>query len=254
MVSAPLVIKKSGGIVLSRFFILALLLAGCGRYFPGPITPAAEDVQESNYSVQDDGTIVHTLNRLEVSLRAMTDEELNRQFADISKDGALSGNPYTFADWKPLGDTYTPPKYNVFLLKVKNYEYPKVKLDPLRLELVAPATRRRFPPLRQEEILEYYYSQAQAYAGNLYSVFQERRDQMIRTMFPPDEIFSGQELQGYVVFRALPPDVKAFEVRIFDLALRFDYKNDPVETTDLVFRFNREVFKGYQPPEDMAQK
>ena len=67
--------------------LVLLVLVGCGRYFPGPIEPAPENRQEVYASVEDDGTIIAVFNRLEVSLRPMTDEELNRQFADYSAAG-----------------------------------------------------------------------------------------------------------------------------------------------------------------------
>jgi hypothetical protein len=54
-------------------------------------------------------------------------------------------------------------------------------------------------------------------------------------------IFSGQEMEGFVVFPALDNDVEDFEVRIENMALRFDYRNEPVETVDIPYQFTREV-------------
>jgi len=67
-------------------------------------------------------------------------------------------------------------------------------------------------------------------------------------MFKGDPLFSGQEAESYIVFPALDPDVESFVVNVSDVAVRFDYKGEPVETIDLSFRFEREVHKGYQPP------
>ncbi len=228
-----------GGLVL-------LVLVGCGRYFPGPIQPAPEKSQEAYASVEDDGTIVAVFNRLEISLRPMTDEELNRQFADYSMAGANSKNPYTFGNWKPLGDTYTPPKYTVFSVQVKNYEYPKVHLDPARITLVSQQAGREYDPLNRRDILEFYASMIPGYAGNAYSVFQERREILTRTMYPDEAVFSGQEVEGYVVFPALPHDINAFTVHLSDVAIRFDFRQQPIETIALAYRFQREVFRGYQ--------
>ena len=58
---------------------------------------------------------------------------------------------------------------------------------------------------------------------------------------------------GYVLFPALPPDVREFEVHVRDITLRFDFKDSPVETAALVFRFEREVLNGYHPPERLGQ-
>jgi hypothetical protein len=235
--------------------LVACSLFGCGRYFSGPILPAPEDKQETTAKVKDDGSVSFNINRLEITLRPMSDEELNRQFPTVSKGGPLAANPYTYGDWKPVGDTYTPPKYTVFLIQVTNYEYPKVRLDPTKVELVSKQAKREYAPLVYQDILEYYYSLTQAYSGKNYQVFQERRDLLNRTLYPQSEfVFSAQERQGYLVFPALPPDLTDFEVRFYDIALRFDYKDDPIELKDLVFRFQREVFKGYEPPEDLVQK
>ena len=93
------------------------------------------------------------------------------------------------------------------------------------------------------------------YAGNAYSVFQERREILTRTMYPAEDIFSGQEVEGYVVFPALPHDINEFTVHLSDVAIRFDFRQQPVETIDsLRTRFQREVFRGYQPPTDWAQE
>ena len=67
-------------------------------------------------------------------------------------------------------------------------------------------------------------------------------------MFTDDPIFSGQETQGFVLFPALHDDVTEITVTIEDVVLRFNYADQPVETVDLAFRYDREVFRGYQPP------
>ena len=233
--------------------LIVCLCVGCGRYFPGPVTPMSEDRQEPAAVIRDDGSVLFNVNRLEISLRPISDEELNRQFPSRSKDPAHSPNPFTYGDWKPMGDTYTPQKYTVFLLLVKNYEYPKVHVDPAHLELISHQAHRRFDPLPLTNILEYYYSLAQAYSGPNYFLFQSRRDLLIRSLYSDEVVFSSQEKLGYVLFPALPPDVSEFEVHVRDIALRFDFRDSPVETTDLVFRFEREVLDGYHPPERLGQ-
>ena len=176
--------------------LVLLALVGCGRYFPGPIAPAPENRQETYASVEDDGTITAVFNRLEISLRPMADEELNRQFADYSAAGANSKNPYTFGNWKPLGDTYTPPKYTVFSVEVKNYEYPKVHLDPTRITLVSQQAGRAYDPLNRTDILEFYASMIPGYAGNAYSIFQERREILTRTCIPTKTFSAAKKSRG----------------------------------------------------------
>ena len=240
---------------LSGLCLLILVVSSCGRYFAGPILPASEDRQESASVVQDDGTITQVHDRLEISLRPMSDDELNRQMATFSNDGADSANPYTFGDWKPIGDNYTPPKFSVFQLTVKNYQYPKVMLDPGSAELVASAAHREYRPIDREEILEYYYSLNQAYTGHNSRVFSERADLLKRSLYPSDEyVFSGQETVGYIVFPVLPPDVLDFDITIHEMGVRFNYQDEPTEEMNLVYRFQREVFRGYQPPEQLVSQ
>jgi hypothetical protein len=236
----------------STLLLLWVLVAGCGRYFGGPIQPVPETEQEVHMVVQDDGSVTYVYERLEIGLRPMSDAELNRQFPAHSNDGAASTNPFTYGDWKPMGENWTPPKYTVFLLRVKNYAYPKILVDPGKAELISSTSRRSYAALYIEEILEYYYAHALGYAGNYYRRFQERKDLLRRTLYQADPLFSGQDEEGFVVFPRLDPDVKEFEVHLRDIALRFDYRGEPVENIDLTFRFQREVFKGYQPPASLT--
>jgi hypothetical protein len=233
---------------LIPWFWIGLLLAGCGRYFGGPVKPVPEAQQTAHMVVQDDGSVTYVYERLEIGVKPMTDAELNRQFKLYSEEGAASINPFTYGNWKPMGDSWTPPKYTVFQLKIKNYEYPKILVDPRMAELVSESSARAYNTLTLDEILEYYYSLVRGYSGNEYRRFLERRDILRRAMYQKDDLFSGQEKDGYIVFPKLDPDVRTFTVHVQKIVLRFDYRNEPVETIDLKFRFQREVFKGYQPP------
>ena len=51
------------------------------------------------------------------------------------------------------------------------------------------------------------------------------------------------------MFPALHNDVDAFSVRVPDVAIRFDYKGEPVETIDLKYKFDREIYMALQPRE-----
>ena len=81
--------------------------------------------------------------------------------------------------------------------------------------------------------------------GNEYDRYQERRDLLRRTMFENEEIFSGQESDGFVVFEVLHSDVKEVSVEVRDIVTRFDFRNEPVETLDLNYDFVRDVGKEY---------
>ena len=229
------------------------LVAGCGRYFGGPIEPTPEQ-QGPSMVVKDDGSVIYEYHRLEIGLRPMSDEELNRQFMSYSQRGPQSTNPYTYGNWRPLGEDWTPPKYTVFQLKVKNYAYPKMRVDPSRMKLISEVSRRAYDSLELLELLEYYYAHVQGYTGNAYGRFQDREDILISTLYKNEMVFSGQIADGYVVFPKLDPDVKEFSVHVKDIALRFDYRGEAVETLDLEFRFQREVYRGYQPPASLVSE
>ena len=62
--------------------------------------------------------------------------------------------------------------------------------------------------------------------------------------YPDDEFcFSGQEVEGYVVFSKIHTDVGEIAVKIPEFGLRYNYRNEPVETIDLSFRFKRDIKK-----------
>lgn len=232
-----------GNIRTIELFLGSVLLVGCGyRLYGGPLRPLDEAYQGPKARVADDGTVTHVLGRLEISLRPITDSELNHQFASVSNRGKFSTNPYTYGNWKPMGAKRTPSRFTVFRLGVKNYAYPKVWVDPLKMVMVA-ENGRRYRPLSFNDLREYYYPFALAYAGNMYSRFEERIDILKRTLYFPQPIFSGQEREGYVVFPRLDDDVQKVTVCLKDVGLRFDAWGRLVETVDLEFRFERELFR-----------
>ena len=58
-------------------------------------------------------------------------------------------------------------------------------------------------------------------------------------------VFSGQEVEGYVVFPILHEDVRRIRVRLENVILLFDFRNEPVETTGVEYAFEREVGRMY---------
>ena len=240
--------KKLGSLLL-----LLIALAGCGlkfgyRHFTGPVVPA--ETTTDNYLVGDDRSITFVKDRLEVAMLPMSSEALNRQFAGVSEapEGftlpnpyAVATNPYTYGDWTPPGEEKAPTRFTVFLVKVKNYAYPKVRLNPANIELIAP-NGRRYQALSLLALTEYYWPYAQAYGGNARKGFKARRDLLQRTLFVDDMIFSGQEQEGYLVFPPLDRDVEEFTLWVRDMVLRFDFRDAPVETVDIPYDFQREVY------------
>jgi len=220
----------------------ALLLAGaCGyRYWAGPLVPSPGLAENAAMEVSDDGSVTYTQGRLEISVRPMTDEELNRQFPGMSDDGAYSLNPYTFGNWIDPELDRVPRRFTVFRLRVKNYMYPKVLVDPL-VSAVTTLNGREYAPFSLDQLEDYYMRFITGYAGNRYSDYKERRALLRNTMYHPEMVFSGQEREGYVVFPALHPDVSTIRLALRNVAIRFDVWNEPLETVDLDYGFEREI-------------
>ncbi len=233
--------------------LVGLLFPGCSyRYYAEDLTPMSEAEQGANKTVADDGTVSYTQARLEISLRPMTDEELNRQFGAYSNEGANSRNPYTFGNSTYFRTGDTPQRFTVFRMYLSNYEYPKVYLDPKKVYITT-ANGRKYYALRHEQISRYYRSYIgggsggndPGMPGNALEVWNERDSILRRTMFPDEQVFSAQENEGYIVFKPLAPDVEELIVHIPDVVVRFDYKGDPIEDVDVEMHFEREIGRIY---------
>ena len=222
---------------------LLLLGGGCGyNYYATPLRPAGG--QEEEVTVAGDGSATYARGRLEVRLRPLTDEELNRQFVSHSRSGPASTNPFTFGDTELGEGGQGQPRFTVFHLSVKNYAFPKVRIDPTQIRLAA-GNGREYWTLDVRQLENYYRVYVLGYRGNEYDRHQERLDIARSNMFREEAIFSGQESEGYVVFPVLHPDVSQVEVTIYDTVLRFDYRDEPVETVDIRYRFERDVGRLY---------
>jgi hypothetical protein len=219
------------------------LLAGCGyHHYAGPLQPQGE--QGPGMVSADDGSVTFVKDRFEVRLRPLTDQELNRQFAPQSGGGPKSTNPYTYGDTEFYEDPEDRQRFTAFLLDVKNYAYPKVKIDPQRVQLVA-ANGREYWSLNLQQLDRYFRAYIIGYEGNAYARYRERRDLLLRTMYKNEQIFSGQESEGLIVFPHLHPDVGQVKVIVRDVVLRFDYRDEPLESIDITYAFGREVGREY---------
>ena len=230
-----------------------LLLTGCSyRYYAEALRPLSEAEQGEHKTVADDGTVTYTQGRLEVSLRPMTDEELNRQLPSFSREGANSRNPYTFGNstWFRTGET--PQRFTVFRATISNYQYPKVYLDPERVYITT-SNGRKYYALTREQLWIYYHRYVggghgggdPGMSGNAHHVWKERDGILRSTMFPDLPVFSAQEAEGYLVFRPLAPDVEELTVHIPGLVVRYDFRGDPAEMVDIAMRFEREIGRVY---------
>lgn len=228
-------------VLLSVGFLCIALFSGCGyRYYAGPLRPETEGGQTADMAISDDGTVTLVKGRLEISVRPVTDEELNRQFAGYSKGGMYSTNPYTFGDWKDPELDRVPSRFTVFRLKVKNYMYPKMWVDPMKAVIIA-QNGREYHPLDLPQLEEYYLRYVTGYAGNQHAGYEERMDVLKRSIYYGDEIFSGQEAEGFILFPVLHHDVRRVHLRLQNVVLRFDFRNEPIEQIDVEYVFERDV-------------
>ena len=222
---------------------MAFTAAGCGYYhYAGPLQPAAG--QPDRVKVAEDKTIVFIQGELQVELRPLTDAELNRQFASHASDGPASTNPYTFGNTEFWEGEKDRQRFTTFRLQVTNDGYPKVKIDPSRIVLKAGGAE--FWSLNLQQLDTYYRAYAIGFRGNEYARYQERLDILRRTLFKNEEIFAGQQVEGFVVFPTLHHSVHNVELVIHDVVLRFDYSNEPVETVQIEYHLEREVGKIYR--------
>ena len=229
--------------------LVGLLFPGCSyRYYAEDLKPMSEAEQGANKTVADDGTVSFRQARLEISVRPMTDEELNRQFSAYSNEGPDSRNPYTFGNSTYFRTGDTPQRFTVFRMYVSNYEYPKVYLDPKKVYITTP-NGRKYYALRREQLYIYYRryvgSGTGGVPGNARSIWQERDSILGRTMFRDEEVFSAQVNEGYLIFKPLAPDVEELTVHIPDVVVRFDFKGDPLEDVDVEMYFEREIGRIY---------
>ena len=235
--------------LLSALYLFALVgcisQMGLRRFatFPEPVPQ-----QDEAMTVLDDGAIVYAKDRLEISLQVLDDRFLNRQFAADSRKGAESTNPYTYGNWKPWGQDWTPERFTVVLLKVKNYEYPKIFIDPTALVLTT-SNNRVYNALDRDssKITSARICGLMPAAIGCNSPRIHRTCSTARLVYPPIMSFRPREEEGYIVFPVLHKDVSNFTVNVPDMAVRFDYKGDPVETIDLAFKFQREIYHALHP-------
>ena len=222
-------------------FVALLVVSACGRYFATPLQPATE--QAAGMTVNDDGSITYDLDRLAITLRPMTDEEMNRL---ASPSGDESVNPYTFGDLVKPGETWTETRFPVFRLQVANYQFPKVRIDPVSSQISA-GNHRVYAPLSFSDLYDYYRAHWLGRTGQGRVEFRDRTDMLNRTLFADDFIFSGSDADGFVVFPRLDDDVRQIQVSLRDIAVRFDYTDEPVESIDLTFEFDRDILRGKTP-------
>ena len=232
----------------------AITAVGCGHFLvPTAFQPAEAQNQirhseGTSMEVSDDGTVSWVQGRLEISARVMTDQELNRQFPAFSENShgpgdELPTNVFTYGNWEDSRSGEPPTRFSVFRVIVKNYEYPKVKFDSLSPYIEA-ANGRVYYPWGQFDFEEFFRRFPLAYNGLGYLRFRERLSLLKLGLYPDNDFcFSGQEFEGYIVFDDMHTDVEDIVLKIPAVGIRYDYRDQPLETVDLAFKFNRDLIK-----------
>ena len=95
-----------------------------------------------------------------------------------------------------------------FRLKVNNYQFPKVKIDPLNAHITT-ANTRQYAALSYAQLYQYFRSFWLGRTGQGRKTFQARTDALKRTLYSGALVFSGNEEQGYLVFPVLDDDVRS---------------------------------------------
>ena len=135
---SPRVGRWAGGSFMVALTVASCLLAASGgelaadsgdRSDAAPLRPAAE--QAEGMTVDNDGSVRYTQGRFEVSLRPVTAEEFSRQFLAQAQE-TYKGN-------------------TLFRLMVRNYEYPKVYIDPASIVL-RPHNDREYRSLAYQQL------------------------------------------------------------------------------------------------------
>jgi len=235
---------------LVRRGTLALLAAGllsagaCAyHHYASPLVPAPLDIPGA--VLAEDGAVEYSQPGLLLRLRALSDQQLNRQFATHSEAGPASTNPFTFADTRFLRSPHQRQRFTVFHVELRNHEYRKIKLDPVQTRLEAP-DGRQYWALTLDQLDSYYRAYLQGHQGNEYLRYQQRLDLARSALYKNEEVFPGDASEGLLVFPVLAPHIGQVTLHLSDLVLRFDPRGEPVESLALTFPFVRDVGRAYE--------
>ena len=241
------------------FFGMGLfLLSGC-IFTPPAIeyssylsARSSRDAAE-RYIVDDDGAVTYALAGLRVRVDYMTDEALNQMFPDDSSRGPFSTNPYTYGDWLDPLLGHTPNRFTVFQVTVTNDIYAKVLLDPITalLHTDQGEVLHSFgiPSYSPHKSFERYYRGVRGQSGNEFYRFDTRMGNVRSSTFLEDtKVFKGESYSGLLTFSPLDEEVDRVQLILEDFVLKFDASDQPLETVDIFFDFDRTILKTVVTP------
>jgi hypothetical protein len=180
-------------------------------------------------------------------------------FPEDSSDGPFSTNPYTYGDWLDPLLGHTPNRFTVFRVTVRNDIYAKVLLDPIaallntdRGEVLHSFGIPSYSPNRS---FERYYRGIRGQSGNEFYRFDTRMVNVRSSAFLEDtKVFKGESYSGLLTFSPLEEEVERVQLVLEDFVLKFDASDQPLETVDIFFDFDRTISKTVvAPAADPAQ-
>ena len=237
--------KRLGG-----FLLLSVVLVGGCLLYPPRVDRTAhlipKEGQGGGYTVEEDGTLSHTLEGLRIDVQYMTDKELNALFPEESSQGKYSINPYTYGDYVFPDLGYVPNRFTVFQIAVNNYTYAKVELNPLGAVLVTDRGETLhaygISSGSAERNFESYYRALRGPSGNEYYRFDMRMGIVRSNNYGIDEkVFKGENYSGFIVFDPLDDEVETVELMLRRFVLKFDAFDRPIEEMDIPFAFDRKI-------------
>lgn len=242
------------------YFLLIITLSGCDsvyRYIFLPperieytLVPDVDKLNllnDTSYFVSKNGQIFgYNAKDWKIEVRYMSDYQLNTfEFPEESKDGLLSGNPYTYANWVDPELGYTPRRFSVFKVAIYNYTGSKLNFDP---ELATLETDRgdNFRAYAREQknaknfSLEEYFKRRQGSSGVEEQIFETRMGIIRRTLlYYGKPIYKGDSREGLVVFEPIVDNVTNLKVNIKNFIVGYDENNDPSDFINLTFYFKQ---------------
>jgi len=230
---------------------LALLFIGCAGLAPPKVQvqslliPISDELEEG-YTLEEDGTVVYQRQGMKVTMKFISDEELNAAFPEHSNKGEASTNPYTYGNWIDPDLGYTPNRFTVFMVTVHNYTLPKINLNPAAALLTSDRGDQLHVYVREAKEIghlsfEDYYRERMGSSGVEQARFDERMGLIRQTLYVDGKVFKGDMKEGFLAFDPLDPRVKKIQLTLKDFVLRYDANDWPAELVDLTFPFDRRI-------------
>ncbi len=243
-------------ILISVLLALPLLLAvSCILYPPeiryNSLLVPNNTHEDLAFSIDEETSeFQYDLGGTTISIKYMTDAELNELFPEQSNQGVYSTNPYTFGNWVDPSLGYTPNKFTVFQISIVNRSFAKMSLDPRSCELytdlgeVFYSYTTSVAAARHGNSFEEYYKTRRGQSGNEHYRYEMRLGMVRGKNYGLDEmVFRGDSYSGLVTFDALRPDVKKVRIVLNDIVYRFDAFNRPSDMVTVYYDFDRIIEK-----------